>query len=242
MIAILNFHSIFSDPASCLGKRLGIPVHTKYVPNPDTTFIIFGAHVVAHILCLVPGARFILMNTEAPQSDVLRNKFYIELLRAHPICDYHPTSTDHLCTLGGRVIGGVPMEFTPYQSTLRPIDVLFVGAYSPLRASIEAALPKHLVVRFETEVESMPQLLCQAKIVLNIPFYSGLLETHRIHQALACGCHVISLGPPHPVYKNYVQFTQDLNQSIAAPTVLWGYRQLLDLVIIPQSLHLLSVI
>lgn len=240
MIAILSFHAIFSDPAVCLGKRLGIPVLAKYVPDEKTTFIIFGAHIVAHLICRFPG-KFIIVNTEAPQSDVLRNKFYVEMLRKHPVFDYHPVSSDHLYTLGCNVIGGVPMEFTQYQSTLRPIDVLFVGTYSKLRASIEASLPKHLVVRFETKVESMPVLLCQAKIVLNIPFYPGLLETHRIHQALACGCKVISLGPSHPVYKNYVQFTDNINNALSLVN-LRSYQDLLRDVIIPQTLHLKSVI
>ena len=66
MYAILSFHAIFSDPATCLGKRLGIPILTNYVPDDKTTFIVFGAHVYAHILCKVPGAKFIIVTSRAP--------------------------------------------------------------------------------------------------------------------------------------------------------------------------------
>ena len=58
-------------------------------------------------------------------------------------------------------------------------------------------------------------MLSKAKCVLNIPYYDHqILETHRIHKALAMGCRVIAMKPDDPnmvkAYQPYVTFVDDI--------------------------------
>jgi len=225
---ILNFNQIFSENAFCLSQRLGIEILKEFSPQKDHTYIIFGAHEQAATLYLIqisnPSFKYIIINSEPPQSDVLRNKYYLSLMKNNIVLDYHTISSNYLKSLGIRVFGQYCFEFPEYKnSNEREIDILFVGSKSDRRETIYTRLQerypdKKIEFHFDwkyLDQQELTKLLHRAKIVLNIPYYnSNILETHRINKALSCGCKVVSLfsghEPTDKFYADYIYFTHDL--------------------------------
>ena len=181
---ILNFHSIFSENASCLSIRLGIPIMQKFEPEDGHYYLIYGAQ--ERILELLETQRtskvkYIIMQTESPKSNHMRNKYYLKLLRDNVLFDYCESSTKYLHHIGIRtVLSKIFFENKIVKSeAVRDIDILFVGASSANRIKIRDQLLKEFPdknIIFDmnyTHVnqEDMTRLLIRAKIVLNIPFY-----------------------------------------------------------------------
>lgn len=225
---IINFHPIFSECATCLSKRLQVGI-TSGDLIPGHTYIIFGSHNQAPILysnqIQKPYIKYIIINGEPPQSNVLKNKYYIELMKNNVVFDYHPLSTIYLKSLGIKVIGHYDFEFPLYnfsKTNLRDIDILFIGSYNKRRESIFETLKKHypekkIIFHLDWKHQNQIELtkeLCRAKIVLNIPYYeSNILETHRINKAISCGCKVVSLYSGHAetdnFYSSYIYMCDD---------------------------------
>lgn len=230
-IHIVNLNLIFAENAYCLSQRLGIDVIKDFVPHAGHTYIIFGAHEQSQVLAQIPNVKFIIINTEPPQSDHLRNKYYLQLMKSNVVLDYHPISTAYLKSLGIRVLCQYKFEFmqpdVPLQHKTDGGDplpyILFVGSPSPRRIAIYNKLVerypnKNIVFEMNwnhKHPQAMTALLQSAKYVLNIPFFdSKILETHRINKALACGCQVVSLysgdKETDTDYEKYIHFTHDL--------------------------------
>jgi hypothetical protein len=225
---ILNFHAIFSENAFCLSQRLGIDIVYNFAPIDGHTYLLFGAHDQAITLYTLQQEnkkiKYIIINTEPPQSNHLRNKYFIQLMKNNIVFDYHDISKQHLGSLGIRVFSNYFPEFVYNNSEeKRDIDILFVGSRNARREAIFEKLKlkypeKKIVFEMDwkhSDQTAMKKLLQSAKIVLNIPFYnSGILETHRIHSALACGCEVASLYSGHKetdsFYEPYIHFCHDL--------------------------------
>ena len=232
---ILNFHKIFSENASCLSQRLGIDIIGDFVPQSGHTYIVFSSHDQAAALYNIQqnnqDIKYIIINSEAPQSNHLRNKYYISLMKSNIVVDYHPTSSAYLKTLGIRVFCQFNFEFfnSPSEAP-RDIDILFVGSRSDRREAIYRRLQerypdKHIVFEMDwkhSDANELNTLIQRAKTVLNIPYYdSGILETHRINKALSCGCEVVSLYSGHKhtddFYSKYIYMVHDLFEHFDEP-------------------------
>jgi hypothetical protein len=235
---ILNFHEIFAENAFCLSQRLGIELVKDFQPEKDHTYIIFGAHNQAATLHSIqvsnPYFKYIVINTEPPQSDVLRNKYYLSLMKSNIVWDYSDLSRKYLESLGIRVYSMYSPEFVyaPVE-TPRTIDILFVGSRNDRREAIYKRLVERYPnkkILFEMDWKhsnqgEMKKLLQSADTVLNIPYYnSNILETHRINAALACGCNVVSLYSGHEetdkLYEPYVHFCHDLHEYFDSEEML----------------------
>ena len=232
---ILNFHQIFAENASCLSQRLGIDIIGDFEPQSGHTYIIFSSHDQAAALYNIQqnnqDIKYIIINTEPPQSNHHRNKYYISLMKNNIVCDYHPISSIYLKSLGIRVFCQYNFEFFEGASPLvRDIDILFVGTKSDRREAIYKRLKerypdKNIVFEMDwkhSDPNRLNELLWRAKTVLNIPFYdSNILETHRINKALSCGCEVVSLFSGHKhtddFYSKYIYMVDDLFQHFDEP-------------------------
>ena len=130
---ILVFHTIFSENAFCLSKRLGIDVLNDFSPQEGLTYLIFGAHDQAinlyNIQRQIKNIKYIIINTEPPQSNHLRNKYFLSIMKENIVWDYHDLSREYLESLDIRVYSKYFPEFvyTPSDSP-RVIDILFVGS------------------------------------------------------------------------------------------------------------------
>lgn len=100
---IINFNKIYSNDAVSLSQRLGVNILTNLAPVKDHIYIVFGGHEVA--LKSQPNGfrQYIIINKESPQSDILRNKYYIQFMRENYVWDFGK-SGDYLKTLGIRVL------------------------------------------------------------------------------------------------------------------------------------------
>jgi hypothetical protein len=252
---IVNLHAIFAENAHCLALRLGIDIIKDFNPEKGHTYILFGSHEQSPTLysCQVALAKedkafkFIIINSEPPQSPHLRNKYYIELMRGNVVWDYHIISQTYLESLGIRVYSQYCFEFLHSEGGVSPsreIDILFVGSRNERREALFKKLVKRYPEKkivFEMDWKhgdhnTLRKLLQSAKVVLNIPYYeSGILETHRINSALSAGCEVISLYSGHKetddFYSKYVHFAHDLFETFDSkeiPQKKLGYGHLIN--------------
>jgi len=233
---IINFHAIFAENAFCLSKRLGVDIVSDFKPQDGHTYITFGAHEQAANLLMMQqkqqNFKLIIINSEPPLSQFLKNKYYISLMRSNIVYDYHELSAQHLTSLGIRVYSRYCFEFVfqPAHDEPRPIDIFFCGSRTPRREAIYQKLKerypdKNIVFDFDWKYADQAELtkvLQQSATVLNIPYhFHNILETHRIHKSLACGCEVVSLYSGDKLtddfYDPYVYFTHDLFEHFDWP-------------------------
>jgi hypothetical protein len=226
---IINFHNIFSENAFCLSKRLGIDIVGDFKPEPSHTYIVFGAHEQAvNLLTIQQKAKnfkLIIINSEPPASQFLKNKYYISLMRSNIVWDYSEVSAKHLTELGIRVYSRYCFEFVfqPAHDKPRVIDIFFCGSRTDRREAIYKKLKdkypdKNIVFDFDwsyTDQAELTKVLQNSHTVINIPYHNHtILESHRIHKSLACGCEVVSLysgdKPTDDFYEPYVYLTHDL--------------------------------
>jgi len=232
---IINFHAIFGENAFCLSKRLGVDIITEFNPKEGHTYIAFGAHEQAAQLLVMQqkqqNFKFIIINSEPPSSQFLKNKYYISLMRTNIVFDYHELSAQHLTELGIRVYSRYVFEFIHQPGEQqKDIDIFFCGSRTPRRESIYQKLKerypdKNIIFDFNwtyADQSELTKVLQRSRIVLNIPYHEHtVLETHRIHKALACGCEVVSLYSGDTItdkfYYPYVTFTHDLFEVLDWP-------------------------
>ena len=235
---IINFHSIFSENAFCLSKRLGIDIIANFDPQEGHTYLVFGAHEQALNLLTIQQTkknfRLIILNSEPPLSQFMKNKYYISLMKTNIVFDYHEQSAKYLTELGVKVYSRFVFDFIyqPGIDVKRDIDIFFCGSRTARREALYEKLKsrypdKNIVFDFDwkySNQEDMTKILQRSKTVLNIPYHEhNILETHRIHKALACGCEVVSLysgdEPTDKFYEPYIYLVHDLFEHFDLPNM-----------------------
>ena len=235
---IINFHSIFSENAFCLSKRLGIDIIANFKPQEGHTYLVFGAHEQALNLLTIQQTkknfRLIILNSEPPLSQFMKNKYYISLMKTNIVFDYHEQSAKYLTELGIKVYSRFVFDFIyqPGIDVKRDIDIFFCGSRTARREALYEKLKsrypdKNIVFDFDwkySNQEDMTKILQRSKTVLNIPYHEhNILETHRIHKALACGCEVVSLysgdEPTDKFYEPYIYLVHDLFEHFDLPNM-----------------------
>jgi hypothetical protein len=231
-LKIITLHPIFNEPAIVFATRLGCVVETDFNPQAGELYIVFGAHDKAPELLDIQKRLnykffYVIMNSESPESVHLTNKFYLELLKTNFVFDYSNISAIHLQkNLGINIKSFFFFDFPTYtqdEAPEREIDILFVGTKSNKREfvynSLREAYPdKNIEFVFDNSLIAPVKLtekLYKSKYVLNIPYYEhNILETHRIHKALSCGCRVVSTfsgdWTTDEFYKDYIHLTDDV--------------------------------
>ena len=242
---ILNFHAIFGENAFCLSQRLGIDIITDFNPQDGHTYIVFGAHEQAANLLMTQqkhrNFKLIIINSEPPLSQFMKNKYYISLMRANIVWDYSEISAQHITTLGIRVYSRYVFEFVyqPAHDAPRDIDIFFCGSRTPRREAIYAKLKerfpdKNIIFDFDwsyADQTELTKILQRTRTVLNIPYHHhNILETHRIHKAMACGAEVVSLysgdKATDDFYEPYVHLVHDLLDHFDWPEMPLHMQQL----------------
>ena len=218
-VKVVSLHKIFNQNGYCIAKRLNTEVVSDI--SKPILYIILGAHVIPHILIELKkkyNCKYLILNTEHYNSDVLRNKYYITLLKENYVADYNKTNIEFLKQKYDiNVLTLFWFEFLQQNKPMiRSIDILFIGSKNDKRVKIEQKLKKkypRLNIQFiyPTEYTDITELLLKSKSVLNIPFYDNNTELHRINHALSCRCNVIShsLGYLDDLYKNFIYITGD---------------------------------
>ena len=218
-VKVVSLHKIFNQNAYCIAKRLNTEVVSDI--SKPILYIILGAHVIPHVLIELKkkfNCKYLILNTEHYNSDVLRNKYYITLLKENYVADYNKTNIEFLKQKYDiNVLTLFWFEFLQQNKPMiRSIDILFIGSKNDKRVKIEQKLKKkypRLNIQFiyPTEYTDITELLLKSKSVLNIPFYDNNTELHRINHALSCRCNVIShsLGYLDDLYKNFIYITGD---------------------------------
>jgi hypothetical protein len=234
-IKIISGHSIFNENAVVLSKKFGWSLEKEFNPKPKDLYIVFGAHELAHHLLEIQyrlGNTFgyVIMNSEQSDSQFMKNKYYVSLMKRNVVCDYNTLSANYLKeTFDIKVMSYFYFEFMKFnlETKERPYDVCFIGSKNKRREKILKELQeKHTDLNFYIDFDwshknsdSLTKILHECKVVLNIPYYDkNALETHRIHKALACNCKVISLPSvdedTNEFYKKYITITDSIDLSI----------------------------
>lgn len=224
---IIVLSEIFIDNAKCLSERMGIPI-TRQIDKP-IHYIVFGGHINPFFLIQLQErckCKFIVLNSEHHNSTCFINKYYLQLLKDNYVFDYLPDNIIWLKeTFNINVLGYFYFEFTKQTGTgIRPIDILFIGSKSDERQRVETKVKKqnpYLTVQFiyPDKFTDITKLLLSSKSVLNIPYYNNNVETHRINQAMACGCNVVSykFNQMDMLYQDYITFTNDYETMLNKP-------------------------
>ena len=165
------------------------------------------------------------MNSEQVGSNYFHNKYYLRLLKENILFDYNHLTSKYLKdTFDIDCLSYFFFDFMKHETTeVRDIDILFIGTKNDDREKLYNDLVKKypnkkIEFNFEWKLDTpmkMKEKLSKAKYVLNLPFYSeNSLETHRINNALSCGCTVVSLFSKDEIaneyYKDYIYFSNDI--------------------------------
>ena len=234
-IKIISGHAIFNENAVVMSKKFGWSLEKEFNPKPKDLYIVFGAHEMAHHLLEIQYRLnntfgYVIMNSEQRDSQFMKNKYYVSLMKRNIVCDYNTLSANYLKeTFDIKVLSYFYFEFLQFnlETNERQYDVCFIGSKNERREKIIQGLQEQYPdLKFYVDYDwshknsdSLTKILHQCKVVLNIPYYNlNALETHRINKALACGCKVIS----HPssdedankFYKDYITITDDIDLSI----------------------------
>jgi hypothetical protein len=234
MIKIICGHSIFIENAIVISKKYGFTLETDFKPEKQDIYIVLGAHEISHFLIEIQERNnfnfgFIILNSEQPNSQFFKNKFYLKLLKANVVFDYSDLNVDYLRDkLKIKVFSYFFFDFMNFEiNTERIYDVVFIGSKNQLREDIYNNLKNtfsNLNILFDFDwnyknANKLTELLHKTKLILNIPYYEkNSLETHRINKALACGCDVISYKS-HDVeankyYDDYIFFSETNEKNL----------------------------
>ena len=243
-IYIINGSHIFIENALILSNKFNIPIQQDFNPKKGDIYIVYGSHEIALNLLEAQyryGCSYIIMNSEQIGSNYFHNKYYLRLLKENILFDYnHLTSKYIKDTFDIDTLSYFFFDFMKHESTstvppcerevrnpsgseVRDIDILFIGTKNETREKLYNDLVKKypnkkIEFDFEWKLDTpmkMKEKLSKAKYVLNLPFYTeNSLETHRINNALSCGCKVVSLFSKDELaneyYKDYIYFTDDI--------------------------------
>ena len=227
LLKVVTLHDIFKQNAMCLAKRLNTIVSTNI--DEPILYIVLGAHQNPLLLLELQKkykCQYLILNSEHYSSDVLRNKYYLKLLKENYVADYLPSNIKQLKLKHDiNVLTYFWFEFPQQnQSMMRPIDILFIGQKNSNRLKVEEQMKtkySRLNVQFiyPDKYTDITPILLNAKSVLNIPFYDDNVEMHRINHALACGCNVIShsLGNLNELYKHFIYIADDYEPQDIEP-------------------------
>jgi len=210
-IKIISGHAIFNENAVVMSKKFGWALEKEFNPQPKDLYVVFGAHELAHHLLEIQYRLnntfgYVVMNSEQPDSQFMKNKYYVSLMKRNVVCDYNTLSANYLKeTYDIKILSYFYFEFLQFnlETKERPYDVCFIGSKTERREKILKELQeKHTDLNFYIDYDwshknsdSLTKILHECKLVLNIPYYNeNALETHRIHKALACNCKVISMS------------------------------------------------
>jgi len=261
LIKIISGHAIFNENAVVMSKKFGWSLEKEFNPQPKDLYVVFGSHEMAHRLLEIQyrlGNTFgyIIMNSEQSDSQFMKNKYYISLMKRNFVMDYNTLSANYLKeTFDIKVLSYFYFEFMKFnlETKDRPYDVCFIGSKNERRENIIQGLQEQypdltFYIDYDwshKNSDSLTKILHECKVVLNIPYYQdNALETHRIHKALACGCKVIS----HPsadedtnkFYKDYITITDNIDLSIEG--IEPDYEKLISTLSKKFNPHLLFVI
>jgi len=260
-IKIISGNAIFNENAVVMSKKFGWSLEKEFNPKPKDLYIVFGAHEMAHHLLEIQYRLnntfgYVVMNSEQPDSQFMKNKYYLSLMKRNIVCDYNTLSANYLKeTFDIKVLSYFYFEFLQFnlETNERQYDVCFIGSKTERREKILKDLQEqypdlNFYIDFDwshKNSDSLTKILHQCKVVLNIPYYNlNALETHRINKALACGCKVIS----HPssdedankFYKDYITITDNIDLSIEG--IEPAYEKLVKELSSKFNPHLLFVI
>jgi len=216
---VVTLHDIFKQNALCLAKRLNTIIASNI--DEPILYIVFGAHQNPLLLLELQkkcNCKYLILNSEHYSSDYFKNKYYLRLLKENYVADYLPSNLTQLKIKHDiNVLTYFWFEF-PQQNKqmIRPIDILFIGQKNKIRQEIEDKMKKkypqlNIQFLYPDKYTDITPILLNAKSVLNIPYYDDNAETHRINQALSCGCDVVShdLGELNVLYKHFLYLADD---------------------------------
>jgi len=223
--AICIFSTIHVENALLLSLRLKIPI-LKELRENETILIMGSAVNPYHLLNFQfkHKVTYYILQAENMDSEFFKNKYYVSLLRRNPTFHYSQYNADECYKqFGIRSSGLFDWEFLNrdnlYEICEQPIDLLFYGYPNEERQNVEVLLkekyPDKNIV-FAYAIYDVIDLITKSKYVLNIPYLKNTsLETHRINQALACGCKVYSKKSNcnylNQKYESKIIFIEDWN-------------------------------
>jgi hypothetical protein len=229
-VYIMSLDPIFNENAICLSHKTGIEFIKSFEPKSNDLYIVFGAHTKTVELFVKQNELnftfgYIILNSESQFSDVMRNKYYIELMKKNIVFNYSSGIADYLFeTHHIKNYSYFFFDFMKINTDVeRKYDYTFIGSRSQSREKIlnelQIAFPhKRFYIDFEWKHKtpfSIKNIFNESKYVLNIPFYENdnNLEIHRIHNALSAGCQVVSFKSGNDdtdnFYDDYIYFTED---------------------------------
>jgi len=259
-IKVISGNSIFNENVLVLSQKFGWSLEKEFDPQPKDLYIVLGAHELAHQLLEIQIRKnnsfgYIILNSEQIESQFMKNKYYISLMKKNVVFDYNTLTANFLKeTFDIKVLSYFFFEFMKFDIKKERIyDIAFIGSRSPNREKILKELQEkypnlNFYIDFDWKhknSDSLTQILHECKVVLNIPYYNdNALETHRIHKALACGCKVISMPSSdedaNGFYKDYITITDDMDLSIDG--IEPAYEKLVSTLSQKFNPHLLFVI
>ena len=85
-VYIITLNSLFNEPAICYANKLNLEIIKDFNPQPKDLYVIFGAHEKPIELLqkqkeLNFSFGYIIMNSESQESNSLKNKYYLELMK-----------------------------------------------------------------------------------------------------------------------------------------------------------------
>ena len=209
MTAICIFSPVYIENATLLSLRLKIPILSELRANE--IIICFGLAIDPKKLIdfsIRNPVKYIIINGENITSKYYdpndeMGRYYIYLQKKHITMQYSPYTAEYVeKKFGIKCNAIIDFEFMNrdniYSTCDNPIDILFYGFPNEQRQNVETLLKnkypdKNIHFAFTVYGNDLLELLVKSKYVLNIPYFEkSALEIHRINQALACGCKVIS--------------------------------------------------
>jgi len=260
-IKIISGHAVFNENTIVLSQKFGWSLEKEFNPQPKDLYIVLGAHELAHQLLEIQIRKnnsfgYIILNSEQIESQFMKNKYYISLMKKNVVFDYNTLTANFLKeTFDIKVLSYFFFEFMKFDIKKERIyDIAFIGSKNERREKILKDLQEqypnlNFYIDFDWKhkaPESLTDILHQCTTVLNIPYYeNNSLETHRIHKALACGCKVISMPSSdedaNEFYKDYIHFTDD-NFDLSIDGIEPNYEDLISNLSKKFNPHLLFVI
>ncbi len=100
-IKIISGHAIFNENAVVMSKKFGWALEKEFNPQPKDLYVVFGAHELAHHLLEIQYRLnntfgYVVMNSEQPDSQFMKNKYYVSLMKRNVVCDYNTLSANYL--------------------------------------------------------------------------------------------------------------------------------------------------
>ena len=234
MTAICIFSPVYIENATLLSLRLKIPILKELRANE--IIICFGCAIDPKKLIefsIKNPVKYIIINGENisskyydPNDEI--GRYYIYLQKKHITFQYSPYTAEHVEKFGIKCGAIVDFEFMNrdniYSTCDQPIDILFYGFPNEERERVETLLKnkypdKNIHFAFTVYGNDLLELLVKSKYVLNIPYFeNSALEIHRINQALACGCKVISTRSSceylNKKYESKISFVDDWSEFV----------------------------